>query len=163
MLLKPLLSLTSSLCVGFFFCYFHKEWSPRVCLDQISFIAIHLLFVFVFLIFNDSLIFRLWYCSLVDNVLGFIQLNCPWQSRQCSIALELYHFYLRLSCWCFTALVMTFLLVSTTYRTLQVLSNWQTQEKLLGSSFDLFLYIKFIKLHPRVKLFFMPNFVEFLS
>ena len=97
-----------------------------------------LLFVFAFLISNDSLIFRLWYCCSVDKVLGFIQLNCPWHSRQCSVAPELSHFPLKLSCWCSMVLVMTFFLVSPIYRALRVQSNWWTPGKLLRSSFDLF-------------------------
>ena len=44
-----------------------------------------------------TLSFRLWYGCLVDKVLGFIQLNCPWHSRQCSVAPELSHFPLKLS------------------------------------------------------------------
>ena len=71
-----------------------------------------LLFVFAFLISNDSLIFLLWYCCSADKVLGFIQLNCPWYSRKCSVAPELSHFPLKLSCWCSVVLVITFLLVS---------------------------------------------------
>ena len=58
-----------------------------------------------------------------------------------------------LSCWCSMVLVMTFFLVSSIYRTLQVWSNWYTSEKLFGSSFDLFLHIKFFKLCPEVKNF----------
>ena len=68
-----------------------------------------LLFVFAFLISNDSLIFRLWYCCSVDKVSGFIQLNYTWHCRQCSVAPELSHFPLKLSCWCSMVLVMTFL------------------------------------------------------
>ena len=118
--------LTSSLCVGYFFSYLCKVWSPRVCLGEISFIAIQnfsFFFVFPFLISNDSLIFRLWYCCLVDKGLGFIQLNCLWHSKQCSVAPELFH-SLKLSCWCFMVLVMSFLLVSLIYRALQVQPYW---------------------------------------
>ena len=78
---------------------------------------------FAFLISNDSLIFRLWYCCSVDKVLGFIQLNCPWHSRQCSVAPELSHFPLKLSYWCSMVLVMTFFLVSPIYRAFQLQSN----------------------------------------
>ena len=35
MLLRPFLNFTSCLCVNFFFSYLDKEWSPRVCLDEI--------------------------------------------------------------------------------------------------------------------------------
>ena len=115
-------------------------------------------FVFAFLISNDCLIFRLWYCCSVDNVLGFIQSNCPWHSRQCSVVHELSHFPLKLSCWWSMVLVMTFFLVSPIYRTFQLQSNWSKTGKLLGSSFDLFLKIKFFKLHPELKMVFMPNF-----
>ena len=59
-------------------------------------------------------------------------------------------------------LVMTFFLVSPIYRALQAQSNGETPGKLLGSSFDLFLQIKFFKLCPEVKMVFMPNFQNFL-
>ena len=114
-----------------------------------------LLFVFAFLISNDYLIFRLWYCCSVDKV---FQLNSPWHSRQCSVPPELSHFPLKLSCWCSMVLVMTFFLFSPIYRVLQVQSNWQTPGKLLGSSFDLFRQIKLFKLCPEVKIVFKPNF-----
>ena len=82
-----------------------------------------LLFVFVFLISNDSLIFRLWYCCSVDQVLRFIQLNCPLNSRQCLVAPQLSHFLLKLSCWCSVVLVMTFSLVSLICRALYLQSS----------------------------------------
>ena len=82
-----------------------------------------LLFDFAFLISNDSLIFRLWYCCSFNKVSVFIQLNCPWYSRQYSVPPELSHFLLKLSCWCSMVLVMTFPLVSLIHRSLQLKSN----------------------------------------
>ena len=71
---------------------------------------------------------------------------------------ELSHFPLKMSCLCSMILVMTFFLVSPIYRALQVQANWSTPGKLLGSSFDLSLHIKFFKLHLQVKMIFMANF-----
>ena len=85
-------------------------------------------------------------------------MKCKWQSRQYSVAPELSHQPLKLSCWCCMVLVTTFFLVSLLYRVLQVQSNWYTAGKLLGSNFDSFLRMKFFKLRPKLKLVFMPIF-----
>ena len=77
-------------------------------------------FIFVclfslFLFSNDSLILHFWWCCSIRNVFAIIQLNCSWRSRQCSVALELSHFPLRLSCWCSMLLMKTFFVVSPMY------------------------------------------------
>ena len=95
---------------------------------------------------------------------GVYPINCPWHSRQCLVAPELSCFSLKLSFCCSMVPLITFFLVLPIYRALQVQSNWQTPGKLLGSSFDLFLQIKFFKLHPELKMVFIPNFsIFFLS
>ena len=83
-----------------------------------GFKTFHLLFVVAFLISNGSPIFRLWFCYSFDKVLGFIQLNSPWHSWQLSVAADLSHFPLKLSCWYSMVLVMTFFLVLPIYRAL---------------------------------------------
>ena len=101
---KPFLNLTSSLWVGFFFVKSGVHVFVLTRFPSSRFKTFLFLFAFAFLISNDSSIFCLWYFCLFDNVFGFFQLICPWHSRQCSVALELSHFPLKLSFWCFMVL-----------------------------------------------------------
>ena len=101
-LLKPFLNLTVFF-LFFFLVSFAKSGVHAFFLTRFPSLGIKtflLFFVFEFLISNDSLIFCLWYCCSFDKVLGFIQLNYPWHSRQCLVPSEISYFLLKLSCWC---------------------------------------------------------------
>ena len=49
---------------------------------------------------NDSLILRSCMLDNFASVFGCSQLNRPWQSLQCSVAPDAYHFPAMLSSWC---------------------------------------------------------------
>ena len=122
------MNLTSSLYVGLFFNQLDEEWIHVFILTRFPsswFKTFQFLLVLAFLTSNDSLTFCLWYCSSNNNVLRFIQLKYPQDSKQFSVVPEISRFLLRLSCWCSMVLVMIFL-ATPMYSTLQVQSNWHT-------------------------------------
>lgn len=59
-----------------------------------------------------------------------------------------------------TITIMVLVITSFLDRILQVQPNWYTPTKLFGDSFYLFLHIKFFIFRPKVKLFFMQNFIK---
>ena len=57
-------------------------------------------FVSKLFIYNDSLILRSCMLDNFASVFGCSQLNCPWQSLECSVAPDTFHFPAMLSSWC---------------------------------------------------------------
>ena len=153
MLAKSFINFTPSPCVSFFY----NQRGDSTCSPWQDFPNYDLkIFEYCWFLLC---FFCLWRCCSNDNALEFIQLKCSWHSRQRSVAPELFFFLLKLPCWCFMVLVITFFLD----RALQAQPNWYTPAKLFGDSFNLFLHIKFFIFRPKVKIFFMQNFIKLFS
>ena len=57
-------------------------------------------FISKLFIYNDSLILRSCMLDNFASVFGCSQLNCPWQTLECSVALDASHFLAMLCSWC---------------------------------------------------------------
>ena len=72
-------------------------------------------FVSKLFIYNDSLILRSCMLDNFASVFGCSQLNCPWQSLECSVLPDASHFPVMLSSWHSTDQVSTRLFVFPKY------------------------------------------------
>ena len=110
------------------------------------------LIVFSLFISSASQIFLSYMYGEMRTVFVCTQLNCPWYSFVCSVALDDFHFPFMLSCWCSVHGVRTIFFEQ---------SNWYTPGWLFGSSLGLYFWQRICcRFFPDLKAIYFPIFLN---
>ena len=113
--------------------------SPFSLFKTVKVLSFSLIILSLFIL-SASHIFLLCMYGEMRTVFGCSQLNCPRHSFVCSVAPDVFHFPLMLSCWCSMHRVSSLFFNSPIYFPLQEQSNRYTPGWLFGSSFGLFFW-----------------------